>query len=157
MTDPSAVGVRANTLRGPETECVLVSASCTTSWFDWIHGELWLCDGGLLRRSLGLVTTFAHSRRRTVDPDNRPTRSFAANELAEIVAAGRRNRWIRWSEIRHATLKLGVVDHSLHLDLTGDRHEKFLWLAADGGFDLLEKELQARLPGRFIASRKRLG
>jgi hypothetical protein len=151
--------MRPNTLRGPETACTLISASCTTSWFDWIHGELWLCDDGLLRRSLGLMTTFAHSRpiRQTVDPATRPTRVFTANELTEIVAAGRRNRWIRWPEVQQATLKRGVVDQSLHLDLTGDRREKFLWLAIDGGFELLEKELPARLPGRFTASRKRLG
>jgi hypothetical protein len=151
--------LKPNTLRGPETACTLVSASCTTSWFDWIHGELWLCDDGLLRRSLGLMTTFAHSRpiRRTVEPDNRATRVFTASELTDIVAAGRRNRWIRWLEVQHATLKLGVADHSLHLDLTGNRHEKFLWLAMDGGFDLLEKEQPARLPGRFTASRKRVG
>jgi hypothetical protein len=29
----------------------LISASCTTSWFDWIRGELWLCPNGLLARA----------------------------------------------------------------------------------------------------------
>jgi hypothetical protein len=151
--------LRPNTLRGPETACTLVSASCTTSWFDWIHGELWLCEDGLFRRSLGLMTTVAHSMplRQTVDPASRPTQVFSTTEIAAIVARGRRNRWIPWTEIQHATLKLGIADHSLHLDLVGDRRDKFLWLAMDGGFDLLETELSARLPGRFSTWRKRLG
>jgi hypothetical protein len=146
--------VKPNTLEGPAAACTLVSASCTTSWFDWIHGELWLCEDGLFRRSLGLMTTVAHSMplRQTVDPGNRPTRVFSTTEIAAIVAGGRRNRWIAWTEIQHATLKLGIADNSLHLDLAGGRHEKFLWLAIDGGFEFLEKELPGRLSGRFTAS-----
>jgi hypothetical protein len=149
--------LRPNTLRGPETACTLVSASCTTSWFDWIHGELWLCEDGLFRRSLGLLATIAHAVGPTVDPANRPTRTFASTEILDLVTRGRRNRWIPWNEIQHATLQLGMADNSLHLDLTDNRREKFLWLATDGGFDLLEKELSARLPGRFSTWRKTLG
>jgi hypothetical protein len=149
--------MRPNTLGGRETRCTLVSRSCTTSWFDWIHGELWLCDDGLLRRSLGLITTLRHGARQTVDPGQRATRNFVPNELSDIVARGRRNRWIPWAEIQHATLKHGMMDNSLHLDLTRDRHEKFLWLAIDQGYEFLETELRARLPGRLIVSDKRVG
>jgi hypothetical protein len=149
--------MRPNTLGGRERRCALVSASCTTSWFDWIHGELWLCEDGLFRRSLGLVTTFKHGVRQTVDPRDRPTRNFGTSEISDIVARGRRNRWIAWTEIQHATLKQGIADSSLHLDLTGDRHEKFLWLAVDPGYEFLEKELPARLPGRFTVFDRRIG
>jgi hypothetical protein len=149
--------MRPNRRVGGDRRCTLVSASCTTSWFDWIHGELWLCEDGLFRRSLGLLTTIGHGVGPTVDPANRPTRTFGTTEILEIVTRGRRNRWIPWTEIQHATLKLGVADNSLHLDLTGNRREKFLWLAIDGGYEFLDKELPARLPGRFTASEKRVG
>ena len=135
---------RANT-------CTLITVSCTTSWFDWIHGELWLCQAGLLRRSVGLTKTIAHGSRPTVDPAVRPTRTFGLDEIANILAAGRRNRWITWAEIAHATLKRGVIDHSLHLDLGIGRREKLLWLRTDGGYDLLEGALARALPGRFTA------
>jgi hypothetical protein len=148
--------MKPNTLRDLGRPCTLVSASCTTSWFDWIHGELWLCQDGLFRRSLGLITTFKHGVGQTVDPGNRPTRNFGTNEISDIVARGRRNRWIPWTEIQHATLMQGIAS-SLHLDLTGDRREKFLWLAIDPGYELLEKELPARLPGRFTVSNRVVG
>lgn len=137
--------------------CVLVSASCTTSWFDWIHGELWLCPNGLLRRSLGFWTTIRHWNRQSVDPANRPTRAFRPDEIVQIVAAGRRNRWITWGAISHAILKRGVLDHSLHLELVDGRHAKFLWLRIDGAYDVLEARLALSLPGRFEAMDKAIG
>jgi hypothetical protein len=141
------------------TACTLISASCTTSWFDWIHGELWLCPTGLLRRSLGLTTTLGHGtgNRATVDPAHRPTRTFGLDEIRQILAEGRRNRWISWSEISQATLKRGLMDSSLHLELGDRRREKFLWLRGDGGYDLLERSLARSLPGRFKAVDKAFG
>jgi hypothetical protein len=141
----------------PDEACTLISASCTTSWFDWIHGELWLCPGGILRRSLGLATTVRHLNRRTLDPSDRPARVFTFNEIRQIVASGRRNRWITWREVAHATLKRGIIDHSLHIELNSGHREKFLWLIDDGGYDLLEQELGRSLPGRFSAWDKAIG
>jgi hypothetical protein len=135
----------------------LISASCTTSWLDWIHGELWLCPDGLLRRSLGLVGTLRHVRGSTLDPTNRPTRTFTITEIGQIVGAGRRNRWVPWSAVTRATLKRGVIDHSLHLELGDHRREKFLWLRVDGGYDLLEEALGRKLPGRFQAIDRAIG
>ena len=137
--------------------CTLITASCTTSWFDWIHGELWLCPQGLLRQSLGLTKTFEHRNRPTVDPANRPTRPFRLDEIGHILAAGRRNRWITWTEISHATLKRGVIDHSLHLELGNGHREKFLWLRIDGGYEVLEEALSRSLPGHFVARDKAIG
>jgi hypothetical protein len=133
----------------PAGICTLVSASCTTSWFDWVHGELWMCDDGLFRSSLGLETTLAHGRGPTVDPGSRPTRAFQADEIERIVSQGRQNRWVPWTMISHATLKRGFLDSSLHLELSDGRREKFLWLRSDGGYELLEKALPHRLPGGF--------
>ena len=131
------------------TACTLITASCTTSWLDWIHGELWLCPTGLLRRSVGLIATVRHMNGQTVDPSDRPTHAFGLDEIAQIRAADRRNRWIPWADITHATLKQGALDHSLHLDLGAGRREKLLWLRVDGGTDLLQGALARALPGRF--------
>jgi hypothetical protein len=136
---------------GPREACTLISASCTTSWFDWIHGELWLCPGGILRRSLGLVTTVRHLNRQTLDTSDRPTRVFTFNEIRQIVASGRRNRWITWPEVAHATLKREIIHHSLHIELNTGHREKFLWLIEDGGYDVFEQALARSLPGRFTA------
>lgn len=137
--------------------CTLISASCTTSWFDWIHGELWLCPAGILRRSLGLRATLDHRNRPTIDPSNRSTRAIGADEIALVVAADRRNRWITWTEVAHATLKRGMIDHSLHVELGDGRREKFLWLRVDGGYDLLQTSLERSLPGRFTALDQPIG
>lgn len=136
-------------MRDDVRSCTLITATCTTSWFDWIHGELWLCPDGLLRRSLGLVATLRHGLGPTVGLQNRPTRRFATHEVEQIAAAGRRNRWVPWTQVTRATLKREVMNDSLHLELLGGRREKFLWLAIDGGFDLLHTELGRVLPGRF--------
>jgi hypothetical protein len=137
--------------------CRLVSASCTTGWFDWIHGELWLCPDGLLRRPLGLIATVGHGPGPTVDEANRPTRTFSPLELLQITEAGRRNRWLPWSQISHATLKSGIIDHSLHLELGDGRREKFLWLKVDGGFDLLRVELGRVLQGKITVVQSPIG
>lgn len=141
----------------PASACKLVSASCTTGWFEWIHGELWLCPTGVLRRSLGLTSTIRHANRRTLDPSDRPTRTFALNEISRILAADRGNRWITWAEISKATLKRGIIDHSLHLNLGNGRRVKFLWLRIDGGYDLLEEAIGRHLPGRFTAINRAIG
>lgn len=130
-------------------DAVLISASCTTSWFDWVHGELWLCPDGLLRRSLGLWTTVRHFVGPTVDEDARPTRSFSRADIEAILEAGARNRWIPWSQVAFARLKQGPMDNSLHIDLVGGRAEKFLWLAVDGGEEPLEDAFARFLPGRW--------
>jgi len=144
---------RRRALTTPSDLSTPVSASCTTSWLDWIHGELWLCPTGLLRRSLGLRATFAHGTKATVDPLARPTRIFDAAEIAVILAAGRRNRWIPWSSVTQATLKRGTVTSSLHLELGVARKEKFLWLPVDRGFEFLSDALPRLLPVRFRAVR----
>jgi hypothetical protein len=131
-------------------ESILISASCTTSWFDWIHGELWLCPDGMLRRSLGLWMTARHFVGPTVDPDDPPRRSFSTAEIVAIVGAGTRNRWIPWSRVRFARLKQGPMDNSLHLELVDGRREKFLWLGVDGGKERLADAFAQFLPGRWV-------
>lgn len=130
----------------------LMATTCTTGWFDWVHGELWLCPTGLFRRSLGLFETIKRSmagHAPAIDPRNRPTRVFSSGEIQRAVERGRTNRWVTWPDVKRATLKRGIIDHSLHLELANGKLTKFLWLQSDGGFDLLEAELARVLPGRF--------
>jgi hypothetical protein len=91
------------------------------------------------------------SKMPTFDPDKRPTHAFTSDEIEQALAKGLTNRWITWPEIASATLKIGIVDHSLHLELSNGERVKFLWLRAHGGFDLLEKEL-----GRVLSERVRV-
>ena len=84
-------------------------------------------------------------------------RTFGAAEIGELLSRDRRNRWISWSEIGQATLKQGIVDHSLHLTLGDGRRAKFLWLRSDGGYELLEERLGKMLHGRFRALHRPIG
>ena len=138
------------------TACVLVSASCTTGWLDWIHGELWLCPDGLLRRSLGPWATVKHGRGPTIDPAHRPTRTFATAEIEGVVAADRRNRWIPWTAASTATLTLGSWT-SLRLQLHSGDRATFLWLTADRGVEMVQRALEVALPGRVEVTRRRFG
>src|SRR5438477_2435094 len=140
-----------------EGECTLASASCTTGWTDWVHGELWLCPGGLLRRSLGLWQTMRHALRSvvrgrtlsTVDPSMRATGRF---DLAEIAAIARvkRNRWVPWQSILSAETKRGSITDALYLKLTDGRQLMFLWLRVDQGTALVVEVLERNLGQRFV-------
>jgi hypothetical protein len=134
---------------------VLISASCTTGWLDWVHGEPWLCPEGLLRRSLGFRATVRHLLGPTVDEDNPARRSFTTAEIGAIIAANPRNRWIPWNDVRFARIKKSPMDTSLYLDLADGRREKFLWLAADGGEDRLSDAFTQSLPGKWAGPRDR--
>ena len=45
----------------------LVTASVTTGWFDWIHGEVWIFPHGFLRIRSGLGQTLMNGFGPTVD------------------------------------------------------------------------------------------
>lgn len=62
-----------------------------------------------------------------------------------------------WGEIAHATLKRGTIDHSLHLELGDGRRQMFLWLRADGGYDMLATALERLLPGRLTVVDRPIG
>ena len=87
-----------------QADCQLLSAGSTTGWTDWIHGELWLCPDGLLRRSLGLWRTIRQFNLPSTDVRSRSTRSFTAIEIGEIMQGARRDRWISWAATERATL-----------------------------------------------------
>ena len=112
----------------------LVTASCTTGWLDWIHGELWLFPHGLLRSSTGLKSDGAHGHAggvvRTVTGEPR-SREFADGEIERIVASRRRNLWIEADRIKRADLHAGRTTSRLNLHMTDGRRITLLWLRED--------------------------
>lgn len=118
----------------------LLTASCTTGWLDWIHGELWLLPDGLLRVRSSLRKTIAHQNRRTV-PDAPVVREFEEGELEELRRAHRKNLWIRASEIVSADIHSGLTTSRLSLTLASGRRIKLLWLASDPAAGLLKEGL----------------
>jgi len=107
--------------------CVLVTAGCTTGWTDWIHGELWLCPDGLLRRSLGLTATIRHAMFPTVKPGDWKTSSFSSEEIEGVVALGRTNHWVPWQTIAWA--RLGPARMDLGIDNGGSL--TLMWVPVD--------------------------
>jgi hypothetical protein len=136
-----------------EDGCILLSASCTTGWTDWIHGELWLCPSGLLRRSLDLAVTMRHGANPTVDPARRPTRWFTSGEIAQITQSNRRNRWVPWASISTASAKRGPLTDSLHVELNDGGQSKFLWLKVDDAMGLVAEAAAQHLGNRFVGLR----
>ena len=110
-----------------ERRCVLVTAGCTTGWTDWIHGELWLCPDGLLRRALGLGRTVRHLWFPTVRPGEWQTHSFSAEEVERIVATGRRNLWVPFTGIARA--RLG--DSQLDIETQNGERISLMWVPVD--------------------------
>jgi hypothetical protein len=136
--------------------CTLLSTTCTTGWFDWVHGDLWLCPSGLLRESRGLRAT-------VIKALGRPFRAGASRrprgrlDRDQVAASGRGVTWVGWDEIARVTLKAGIIDHSLHIERVDRRRVKFLWLAGDGDFELLMAVLRAALGDRLVVHRFPIG
>lgn len=127
-----------------QRDCVLITAGCTTGWTDWIHGELWSCPDGILRRSLGLLTTIKHGLWPTVNDATRPRRSFSTSEVATVLTTGRRNLWIPWAEISGAVL----TPVSLTARLNDGRAVRLLWPPVESnGF--LKAELSRMIADRL--------
>lgn len=145
--------VTVETAFDPETEpCVLASAASTSGWLDWIHGELWVCSDGLLRRSLGLRKTIEHGSNATVSPGLRPKRRFTAAERYVIGNERETNRWIAWDWIDTAEVRRGPLTESLHYRLKNGSRGKLLWPRADGAVSLIAGAARAHLGDRFTGT-----
>jgi hypothetical protein len=108
----------------------LISASATTGWTDWIHGELWLLPDGLLRVALSVEETRRHGARRTV-PEELVSHSFESRDIAARLANGKRNVWIEADQIARASLRGGIKNDRLKLWLQDGTTVKLLWLSVD--------------------------
>ena len=120
----------SNKPAGETATARLVSASCTTGWLDWIHGELWLLPDGLLRVRSSLGATIAHANQQTV-PDDLREREFGAGEIEELQRKHQTNLWIPAHEIVAASMRNGPLTTRLSLTLAGGRRVKLLWLRVD--------------------------
>lgn len=127
----------------------LLSASTTTGWLDWIHGELWLFPHGLLRVPLTLATTYLHGVGPTVDAERRPRQSFEQTALQALVASPK-NVWVPRELLQKAYLHHGILTDRLRLIVRDHRPVKFLWLPQDGARHLLQATLTEWLGSELI-------
>jgi hypothetical protein len=118
----------------------LLTASCTTGWGDWVHGELWLFPNGLLRVRGSLRETIAHSNQRTV-PDEPVLASFEETDVERLRREHKTNLWISANEIVEAHFRTGLASARVSLTLAGGRKIKLLWLRADPAVAPLKEAL----------------
>lgn len=120
---------------------VLISGSCTTGWFDWIHGELWLSSDRLIRRRLGFWRTLGHGLWRTVRSPA-PVYAITAEQVLAIQREHRTNVVVSWSEVVEADMRRGVLADCLALRMNDGTRHRFYWLAWDGAFGQLAPVIQ---------------
>jgi hypothetical protein len=143
MLDQSFPNSKTHTLEGR-----LLTASATTGWLDWIHGELWLFPIGLLRIPLGFTVTVSHVGP-TCSQNHTLWNSFQAAIFEELIAS-KNNRWIPREQIKKGYLHHGVLTDRLRLELIDQRTMKLLWLPVDGAWEPLRSVLQAWLGNEFV-------
>ena len=108
----------------------LISGSCTTSWLDWIHGELWLLPDGLLRIATSLANTAGNGILRTI-PREPVVRRFTHRQIEDLIARRKRNLWIPAAKITSADIHTGLLQSRANLLLADGRTQKLLWLRGD--------------------------
>ena len=128
---------------------ILLTASATTGWLDWIHGELWLFPHGLLRIPLNLATTYLHGTGPTVDKKQRPQRSFDQTTLQTLLVSPK-NVWVPRESLQKAYLHHGIITDRLRLIIGDHRSVKFLWFPQDGARQLLQSTLAEWLGSELI-------
>lgn len=126
-----------------DEDCVLVSASCTIAWADLAHGALWLCPSGVLRVPLGPQVTAEHGDRPTVDPSLPWEATFSRSQFDDAARRGGGFAWYPRTSIVRARFEPGATTNSLHLELRDRIGVKFVWLAVDGGRELVEEWIAA--------------
>jgi hypothetical protein len=128
----------------------LLTASATTGWLDWIHGELWLFPDGLLRIPLGLIATILHGMGPTVN-SAQPVQCSFDDQAWEILFASRKNNiWVPREAIQVAYLHRGMGTDRLRLLLRDQRSVKFLWFPWDRAWEPLQIALRGWLGDGLI-------
>jgi hypothetical protein len=128
---------------------MLITASATTGWLDWIHGELWLFPNGLLRIPSGLVKTFQNGIGPTVDTNQLTQCSFDGKILQELLTS-QKNVWVPRESIQKAYLHHGISADRLRLIMGDQRSVKFLWLPWDKASQVLHSTLSEWLGSDLI-------
>ena len=124
--------------------CVLVSASCTIAWADLNRGALWLCPSGVLRVPLAPGVLAAQGSGPTVDPDMPWEETISRAQVEDAARRGGGFGWYPRSGIVGARFEAGPSQNALHLELSDGIGVKFLWLALDGGRELVEEWIAGR-------------
>jgi hypothetical protein len=143
--------MKSAAITSDEPQFTLVSASCTTGWTDWVHGELWNTPDGLLRRGLGWAATKERARERkrrgdsraaTVPTDRLTTRPYAPRAVEDLRRGSEPILWLPREQIERASLRRGLTTSSLRLRLTDGSRTTLLWLNCDPAFDALQPVLR---------------
>lgn len=127
----------------------LISRSCTTSWSDWNHGDLYLTAEALVRVRLPVPSAEGRRLRDTVGPTPRYRDLPSAEEAGPLLALDPTNRCIRLAEVASARLHRGILTDRLALTTQDGAHLTLLWLRADPAYDVLAHELPERLGAAF--------
>jgi hypothetical protein len=133
----------AGTSPGDEV-CVLVSASCTIAWVDLNRGALWLCPSGVLRVPLDPRVAAQQGTGPTVDPNMPWEETVTRLQLEDAARRGGGFAWYPKTTIVRARFEPGTTTNALHLELNDRIGVKFLWLAIDGGQQLVEEWIAGR-------------
>lgn len=118
---------------------VLLSRSTTTGWLDWMHGEMWLFENGILRIPIGWILTILCVGY-FFNPQKQVTRSFTDDEFARLLN-DRRVRWIPRDQLASAELRHTVGADELRAQLIDGQQVQLLWLRQDGAYYALQQPL----------------
>ena len=130
----------------------LLSTRTTTGWLDWMHGELWLFEDGILRVPLGWKKTVVQSIGLSLKPTNEVIHSFGLADFARL-ASERRNVWISRDMLVSAELRQTIFIGELKARLVDGRSIHLLWLPREDAFPALRWSLTEWLGDRLVARR----
>lgn len=134
----------------------LLTASATTGWTDWTHGQLWLRDDGLLRTRTDLAARSGHGSAPTVSGDEPVTIGLTRAEAEREASQHRRNVWVPREEVVSAVLRGGLSADSLRLRRQDGRTTTLRWRRRDAAYGPLKEALQDWLgPGLELKGRRR--
>ncbi|MDP8932118.1 MAG: hypothetical protein M3O70_27000 [Actinomycetota bacterium] len=138
------------------TAARLVSASATTGWRDWIHGQLWLLNDGLLRVATDLATTIRHGANPTVPGDEAVTADISRHQAEGMAGQHRRNVWVPREHIKAAVLRGGRASDSLRLQLYDGSTVTLLWRRQDAAYGPIKQALESWIgPALELKGRRR--
>ncbi|WP_190049865.1 hypothetical protein [Streptomyces lomondensis] len=126
----------------------LLATTCTTGWLDWIHGELWLLPGHLVRIRGGLLATMVtgFSGPDLAAPD---THRALAYDPDAIRSAHRTNKVLPLAEIAHARLHGGLTTSGMTLTMADGTRHKLLWMSTEPARRVLRDRLPPLLGPRL--------
>jgi hypothetical protein len=131
-----------------EKKGILLSKTATTGWLNWVHGELWLFDDGILRVPLGLIKSallvgYRYGLRRSLHEQ-----VFSLQEFTEITH-NPKNLWIPYTAIGTAKLKHGPGGDELRITTIQGNAHQLLWIPRQDVYDLLGEALSRRISDKL--------